>query len=147
MSKVTQSTPTPTPTPTPTRGVVIVLDKERRLRYSLGTIRKMREEFGDNVLESGLPHDAIGKLLWFGLVHDDENLTPGDVEELVDLEHLDEIMKAVTKATGGRSRIELIEAGTKLSPAPPPQQPVAKTTEATGEETKDEEVTVSTPQS
>ena len=94
-------------TPTPTRGVPVMLDKKRHLRFSLKTMRELREKFGENALETGLDQDAIATLLWYGLRHEDPELTPELVEDMVDLEQLTEVMQAVFKATGTRGRLEL----------------------------------------
>ena len=46
--------PQPEKSPTPTRGIPVQLDKERRLRFTLGTMRKLQEEFGEDALEKGV---------------------------------------------------------------------------------------------
>lgn len=120
-------------TPTPTRGVLITcLDRERHLRFTLKTIREMREEFGEDALAKGIQQEAIAKLLWYGLKHEDAELTPDQVEEMVDLEHLGDVMEAVAKATGRRATIEVVEEEAD------PQLPATETTsvappEAAGE--------------
>ena len=93
------------PTPTPTRGVPLMLDRERYLRFSLGTIRRLKEKLGKTALEEGVSTDLLAELLWFGLQHGDPELTVEQVEEMVDLEHLTEIMDAVALATGHRSQM------------------------------------------
>lgn len=57
--------------PSPTRGVSVELDRTRHLRYTLRTIREIREEFGPEALETGqITADEMGKLLWYGLRHE-----------------------------------------------------------------------------
>jgi hypothetical protein len=114
-------------TPTPTRGVLLHLDKERRLRFSLKTMRELREEFGENTLATGLSQDSIAKFLWHGLKHEDPELTIEQVEEIVDLEQLDEILDAVATATGKRGRLEEVKtavAAVSDQPAPVSEEAV-----------------------
>ena len=95
-----------TKTPTPTRGVPLTLDGvERRLRFTLRTIRQLKEKLGKTALEEGVSTDLLAELLWFGLKHNDPSLTVEQVEEMVDLEQLTEVMDAVAKATGQRSQL------------------------------------------
>ncbi len=91
--------------PTPSRGVPVELDKTRFLRYSLKTHNQIRKEFGDDTNITG---ERLAKLLWYGLVGDDPNLTVEDVEELVDLEHLDAIVEAVSKAMGRAGKASVV---------------------------------------
>lgn len=95
----------PQETPTPTRGVQIMLDRVRYMRYSLGTIRKIREEFGVEALEAGLSGDKLAKVLWYGLVTDDPSLTVEQLEELIDLENMKGVLEVMTKALGYRASV------------------------------------------
>jgi hypothetical protein len=104
-------------TPTPTRGVPILLDRERHIRFSMGTVRKLREELGENALEEGVAVDMLPRLMWYGLKHEDPELTVEQVEELVDLENLLDVMNVISQATGQRAKIEK---------ASDPQQPASK---------------------
>ena len=110
----------PDPIPTPTRGVLVVLDRPRRLRYTLGTLRRIREEFGEAVLSSGVAEDKLAKILWYGLRTDDPSLKPEDIEELIDLQQLPELVKALEVAMGGTARARVVE-----DPQPPAPIPVA----------------------
>lgn len=123
-------------TPTPTRGVPIQLDRLRHIRFSLKTTKEMRAKFGDDTLKDGFDQDKIAELLWFGLKWEDADLTVDQVEDMVDLENLTEVMKAVSKATGtlalmqeaGESKGESSKEETSppLPPAPditPPEKP------------------------
>jgi hypothetical protein len=100
-------------TPTPTRGVPVKLDRERHLRYSMATLRKMREVFKPGELEGGVTDDKIVRVLWFGLRDDDPELTEAQIEDMVDMENLDPLMEALNKALGSRG-------SARLSPQPPP---------------------------
>lgn len=101
--------------PTPTRGVPIQLDRERHLRYSLKTLREMQEALGASTFATGLDQTAIGRVLWYGLRHEDPDLTVEAVEELVDLESLEDVMAAIVRATGGRATKDVVadQAGKK----------------------------------
>lgn len=95
--------------PTPRRGRPIELEGQMHyLRYSLKTMRELREEFGPDAIEKGLDQNLIGKLIWYGLKHEESALTLDQVEEQVDLENLTDIMKVVAQATGSRARLELV---------------------------------------
>jgi len=103
-----------TPKPTPTRGVPVVLDKERRLRYTLGTMRLIREKFGEDRMAQGVPAAMLGELLWYGLKHEDAQLTIEQVEDMVDGENLEAITAALVKAFG--QKLENPRAATASSP-------------------------------
>lgn len=108
--------------PTPTRGVPVQLaadDRVRHLRYSMRTLKEIRAKFGDQVLSKSWEGDAVAELLWYGLKHEDPNLTIEQIEDLVDLEHLEEIMKAVKTATGG-GRVEEVKRPPEPVPVAPP---------------------------
>jgi len=117
-----EQSPTKEQSPTPTRGVPIMLDRERRLRYSLKTVRELKKEFGEGALSRGVGEDGIAKLLWYGLKSDDPELSCEDVEELVDLEHLTEVMEKVSIATGSRSQFEMEEEPDKATDKKPKEE-------------------------
>lgn len=101
-------------TPPPTRGTPVDLDRRRYLRYTLGTLRKIREEFGEEALSKGITESKIAKILWYGLVGDDPELKPEAIEDLVDLRDLPALNKALSTAMGGKAKLET-----------DPQQPAA----------------------
>lgn len=98
--------------PTPTRGVPVELDRERRLRYSLKTMREMRRALGE---APTVGTDILCKVLWYGLKHEDPTLTEDAIEEMVDLENLPDVVRAVRKASG----IQLSYPGVPPEPATP----------------------------
>lgn len=106
----------PPETPKPTRGVQVTLDRPRFMRYSLGTIRKIREEFGADALEKGLSGGELAKVLWYGLIGDDPSLTPADVEEMIDLENLKDVLDVMNKALGYRSKASVAQDPTPPAP-------------------------------
>ena len=123
-------------TPTPTLGVPIVLGgREFHLRYTLRARREFREEMGQDVLSADVMGDLLAKLLSYGL---HPRVTEEEVEDLVDLEHMAEVVEAVTTATGAAALMkmfpeavshELVEVGDK-SPDKPAQDPQPPTPEA-----------------
>ncbi len=108
---------TTTPPTKPTRGVPIQMDRVRHLRFSLKTLRELREEFGKDVLETGFEGDNVARLLWYGMKWEDDALTVEMIEEEVDLENLAEIMQAVVKASGGKARVAVADPADPTPPA------------------------------
>lgn len=84
------------------RPVQVLLDKERELLFDLNAFACLEEEYGslDEVF------DALGKgrikalraVIWAGLLHEDEKLTPRDVGKLLSLASLEDMMGLVNKA-------------------------------------------------
>lgn len=110
-------------TPAPTRGVPVMLDKERRLRYSFKTRRTLIEQIGEEKLRK-MGGDDLCTVLWYGLKHEDPDLTVDQLEEMVDLENLTEIVDAMTRAMGykGKSRVEFGEPDPPEAAAPSASQ-------------------------
>lgn len=100
---------------TPIRGVPIELDRTRYLRYSLGTLREIRAEFGAEALAKGIEDDAVAKFLWYGLRHEDAELTVEAVEEMVDLQNLPMVLDAVSEATGNKAAATTQEEAQSLA--------------------------------
>lgn len=90
---------------TPTRGVRIVLDKPRHLRFSLGTMEDLQNEFGSNALGGDLSGKKLARIIWHGLKWEDPQLTPEAVAELVDMEHLTLVTEAMAQATGSKKAV------------------------------------------
>jgi hypothetical protein len=85
-----------------------MLDRERRLRFTFATRRQMLEELGgEEKLREGLSGDSLCKVLWYGLKHEDPELTLEQVEEIVDLENLRETVAAMSKALGYKEKPRL----------------------------------------
>jgi len=115
--------------PTPTRGVPVQLDRVRHLRYTLGTVERLQKEVGEDAFAqaaTSTSYDQIAKMLWYGLAHEDPTLTPEAVKEMVDLEHIADILEALAKATGQKS----FSMAQVVSPPTPP----AAQADAAGEE-------------
>lgn len=119
---------TNTATPTPTRGVVVELDKARHLRYSLRTRREMLEEFGGEEEFQRRINQEIGKVLWYGLRHEDPDLTLDAIEEMVDMENAPYVLELMLKAMGYKGSVQ-VEGGAN----PPAASDQKQATEAAGQ--------------
>ena len=86
--------------PPPTRGVPIQLDRTRHLRYPLRVMKQIREEFGKEALADGVITEHLAKLIWYGLQHEDSEITLVQVEDLVDGQNLGEVSDAMVEAFG-----------------------------------------------
>ena len=96
----------------PTTPITITLsdNKERTLRYSIGTMKKLRTAFGaTSLLKDGLKEideDKLPILIWHGLVHADPQLTVEQVEELIDAQMLGYVMNRFALAFGHKPKNE-----------------------------------------
>ena len=89
--------------PAPTRGVPIMLDRQRYLRFTLRTLRRIREELGDEAMKAGVSGEKLAKVLCYGLQGDDPELTWERVEDIIDLAQLDEVTVALRQAMGQKA--------------------------------------------
>lgn len=96
------------------KGVPITLDKERRIRFTLATWRKMSRDMDPRVMEGlytafqgdGEPDfrgtldlmAAMCDLLWLGLLHEDDTLTVDQVGAMVDADNYNQVFEALGKA-------------------------------------------------
>lgn len=88
-------------TPSPTLGVPVTLDRERHLRYTFGTRRRMIEEFGgEEAMKAKMSGDGLIKILTFGLRGEDPDITESVVEEMVDMQNVGVVVDAMIKALG-----------------------------------------------
>src|SRR5438132_8444446 len=85
----------------PTTPATITLSdgKERVLRYSLGTMKKLKKLFGSSLFKGGLndlDEEKLPVLIWYGLNHNSEggdpSLTLEQVEEAIDAQMLPYVM-------------------------------------------------------
>ncbi len=93
----------------PTTPATIILSdgKERVLRYSIKTMKKLKLKFNESLFKGGLNNldeDKIPVLIWFGLVHEDATLTEDQVEELIDAQMLPYVMSRFLMAFGGKAK-------------------------------------------
>lgn len=82
--------------PTPTKGVPITLDRQRHLRFPLGTLRNMDES------------SDVVSVLYLGLKHEDPELTEEQVGGLVDLEMMPTLVEPLRQATGGLINLKVM---------------------------------------
>ncbi len=99
------------PVERPTTPATIILSdgKERVLRYSIATMKKLKTKFGQSVFKGGLndlDEEKLPVLIWFGLVHEDATLTQEQVEELIDAQMLPYVMSRFLIAFGGKPKNE-----------------------------------------
>jgi len=88
--------------PTPTRGVPVELGGQQYfLRYTMATLRKIRQEMGPQALAEGVGDDKLIKVLWYGFKNQHPDLTEEQVEELIDLRDLKNVVIALRQAMGG----------------------------------------------
>ena len=100
--------------PGPFEPVEIQLDKPRRLKFTMGALRRaqtrLRAIRGDKISifelfspknKEQLSPDEIVVLFHQGLRHDDPNLTEEMVEEMIDARQLDELAEKLAEAMGG----------------------------------------------
>lgn len=82
--------------------VKIMLDKERTLLFDLNAFVCLEEEYGsaDEALDAFAKGSikAIRALLWAGLIHEDESLTPKDVGKLFTLADLPKVAEPLKEA-------------------------------------------------
>lgn len=83
--------------------VKIMLDKERTLKFTLNSLVYAEENGVDlqNLGKEGsIKLKDLRTLLYAGLMHEDKDLTPEKVGEMIDFNNLEEITEALTKAFG-----------------------------------------------
>lgn len=85
--------------------IKITLDKERALKYTLNSLVKL-EDLGIDIttLENSAKISDIRAILWVGLIHEDKELTIDDVGELVSLDNIQEVTKAISEAFGSQGK-------------------------------------------
>lgn len=68
--------------------IAIELDKTRNLRFGMVALSKIENKLGKPFskidFENNTTYDEIATVLWAGLSHEDPDLTPEKVKELVD---------------------------------------------------------------
>ena len=82
--------------------VDIDLDKTRHLRYTWGSVRRLKRECGlvfTELLDEQLSDlDVIASVLWAGLVWEDATLTVDSVADMVALNRTGEISNLIAEA-------------------------------------------------
>jgi hypothetical protein len=91
---------------TPTDSVAIDLGDgtTRHLRYSLGSMRRLKKKFGATMLSAetlrALDEDKLADLLFEGLV-EKEGLTLDDMADLIDARRIKDLVEAFSLAFSG----------------------------------------------
>ncbi len=96
------------------KGVLIDLDKPRRIRFTLATWRKMSRDMDPRIMDglyTAFQGDrepdfrgtvdlmaAMCDLLWLGLLHEDETLTVDQVGAMVDADNYSQVFEALGQA-------------------------------------------------
>jgi hypothetical protein len=116
--------------------VDVMLDKKRRLRFTMGSLRRaqrrLEEIRGEKISifellseknKDKLSPDEIVVLFHQGLRADDPNLTEEQVEELIDVRELDALAEKLAQALGGQARPDGKEKEGRADASPLPPSP------------------------
>jgi len=80
----------------------VELDKVRNFRYGMKAISIIEKKFKKPIAKvdfDNLTMEDTATIIWAGLVHEDKNLTPHRVMDLIDEKgNLQEVMKAMSEA-------------------------------------------------
>ena len=84
------------------RGYVDVeLDRPRRLKYNMNALAELEDVLGKPMTQFSAENVGIKELralVWAGLLHESPDLTLREAGDLIDLDHLEEIVKKVSEA-------------------------------------------------
>lgn len=91
--------------------VDIELDKPRKIKYTNGAFRKFKEVTGQSAFKISPDdfNDYISELLWSGLLHEDREITVGEIDDLVGPSNMYYVISKITEAWG----LAMPEAPTK----------------------------------
>lgn len=85
--------------------IILDLDRERKLKYTLNSFAEMEERYGsvDKALQLVQDNNmrAIIFMLWAGLMWEDDELTEKKVGNLIEISELQDIAEKMGKAVGG----------------------------------------------
>lgn len=105
------------------KGVRIVLDRERHMRFSFAALEYLADKYGDlNTAfskmpgaETGLSKESISAIIDFtyaGLMHEDRDLTRDAVADMLDMSMVNELASAIVEAiTGALPAPKKVESG------------------------------------
>lgn len=92
------------------RGFIEVeLDKTRTLRYTLNALAEVEDRIGvplEELENVKMTIKNVRILLWAGLIHEDPDLTPEEVGNMVDMGNFQEVQEKVALAFTGGSKNE-----------------------------------------
>lgn len=94
------------------QGEVIILDKERHIKYTIKGLKLISAKFGSVVEAFSIMQnmnmnfdtetmDNLVLLLYAGLIHEDNELTADYIENYITLDNMTEIFSLIIKAFGG----------------------------------------------
>jgi hypothetical protein len=94
------------------KGVRIVLDRERHMRFSFAALEYLAEKYGDLHTAfskmptggDGLGRESVAAIVDFtyaGLMHEDGSLTRDKVAEIIDISMVNEIASAIVESITG----------------------------------------------
>lgn len=86
------------------KGIPVVLDKPRTLKFTLNSFAELEDKFGSidaamEVLQSG-SIKSMRTLLWTGLMHEDAALTEIEVGNFIGIQDLEDLANAISQAMG-----------------------------------------------
>ena len=100
------------------KGVAINLDRPRTLRYGMNALVKIEDLTGKSLLAFDLNNVGVKDLLviiYCGLCHEDKNLTPEQVGDLIDeYSSISEIAEKLGEALTAAFGADAIEKGANL---------------------------------
>ncbi len=104
--------------------VEIEIDRKRTLYYNFKTMGEIKETMGLDVLnldEEWTPSDLreISDLIYYGLRHEDPELTRESVEEMLDIPNVEYYSEKLSQALGYRD----LEEGPLAGSSPPGPRP------------------------
>ena len=85
-------------------------------------MKKLKAKFGQSLFKGGLndlDEEKLPVLIWYGLVHEDKDLTQDQVEELIDAQMLPYVMSRFLLAFGGKAKNDQAPAPSIDNPLTP----------------------------
>lgn len=83
--------------------VTINLDKERHLHFTLNSLELIEDLTGVSIDKIGdnMNMKVLKAIIYAGLKHEDSDLTPEAVGEMIGFEDIEKVSKAISEAFGG----------------------------------------------
>lgn len=83
--------------------VKVELDKERNLYFNLNSLEVIEELTGKSIdkLGEGMSISMLKAVVYAGLIHEDKDLTPEAVGDMIGFEDIKSISDAIGEAFGG----------------------------------------------
>ena len=112
--------------------IPFVLDKTRNLRYGMVALTRIEKKLGKPFakidFENEMTYAEIAGILWAGMVHEDAELTPEKVAELIDeysdiptaLAAMSEAMQEAFGTKNAQGTVQVVESGIGTLPSETP---------------------------